>query len=135
MLSGVLWGTSISFRLFATVADGQGNPPSDTFKVAVVTTIGVVLAAAITALAATFQRDKSAPLATVSTTQDLIAELARRAEAAERREQILHRKYELIMRRVDELEGYCWRHQIDPDTGHAIVPGVPGSQEAAHGGT
>lgn len=106
-----------------SAATGASTGASDTLKVAIVTTIGVVLAAAITALAATFQRDKTAPLATAATTQDLITELSRRAEAAERREQILLRKNELLLRRVDELEGYCWRHQIDPSTGRVVTSG------------
>lgn len=116
----LVWLASAATQSFMA-SSASGSSTDNTFRVAIVTTIGVVLAAAITALATTFSRDRGAAPTVAATTKDFLNELQRRAEAAERREQILQRKTELLSRRVDELEGYCWRHLVDPNTGLAIT--------------
>lgn len=114
---------------FAYLAAGGGD--GSAFKVAIVTTAGVVIAAGLTAFAATFQkRSTTEPTSAVpppvllppsvvgsQTADDLIkltrqmrSELIRRAERAERRA-------EAAEVRIDELEALCWSHGVNPQTG------------------
>jgi hypothetical protein len=108
----------------------EGNTPqvpnSDTssYKIAIITTIGVIIAAAITAAATTIQRRRDVP---TDGTQDLIAELQRRAATAEAKVSDLAAKEDSLAYRVDELEGYCWQNGIDPRDGKPVArPGPSG---------
>lgn len=95
----------------------SSSPQDSTFKVAIVTTAGVVIAAAITSYAATFNRKHDpapapAPApAPVDAAGDrlLREELIRRAETAERR-------CAEAERRNDQLEDLLWSHNINPNT-------------------
>lgn len=93
--------------------------PDNSVKIAIITALSVVVAAAITAYATTFTRhhrsDDDGP-----TEQDYVAELLRRAEVAERRFQRVEQRNESLIERVDDLERYCWRNGIDPNDGHSV---------------
>lgn len=102
-----------SHLLSFLLVDGTTSPPSDnTLKVALVTGAAAVVAAAITAIAATFQRSRpvAALLPTSQEDEDLESELRRRAESAEGQVATLNM-------RVAQLERYLYLAHIDPDTG------------------
>lgn len=102
--------------LFATGTQTAPATPDNTLKVALISGLAAVVAAAITAFAATFQ--KSRPIEQFMRTEqqlqqddvDLETELRRRAETAE----------DLVMardRRIAQLERYLYVNHIDPETG------------------
>lgn len=107
---------------YSILASDPAGPSDNSLKIAIVTAVSVVIAAAITAIATTLQRrrDSGAAPASTSTAQDFISELLRRAEVAERRNTTLESQKDSLTNRVDELESICWRHGIDPDTGQSI---------------
>lgn len=99
----------------------NGPPVQDnSLKIAIITAASVVIAAAITAFASTFTRARRNEN---RTEQEYVDELVRRAEVAERRAQRMEESRDSLQDRVDELEGYCWRAGIDPNTGHPVVQG------------
>lgn len=108
------------------LADGVTGPapipsaPDQSVKIAIITAISVVIAAAFTAISATFTKRHNSdhPHAT---DQDYMDELVRRAEVAERRSNRLEQQRDLLTERVDELERYLWRAGVDPNTGDAVT--------------
>lgn len=100
------------------------TPPiaDNSVKIAIITAISVVFAAAITAVSATFTKRHSGD----ESEQDYVDELVRRAEVAERRSSRLEEHRDSLLDRVDELERYCWRAGIDPNTGDTVVHIPPG---------
>lgn len=104
--------------LFADPATSVPAPTDNGLKIAVITAISVVLAAAITAVATTLQRRREDT--SEVTSQDFITELLRRAEVAETRSASLEARNESLTSRVDELENHCWRHGVDPNTGNLV---------------
>jgi hypothetical protein len=114
------------------LAEGVTNTPppvpDNSVKIAIITAISVVLAAAITAISATFTRrgrDEDH-----QSDQDYVDELVRRSEVAERRSTRLENQRDSLLDRVDELERYCWRAGIDPNTGDPVVPTRSGGDES-----
>jgi hypothetical protein len=112
--------------LLDLLADASANPPDNSVKIAIITALSVVVAAAITGFATTFHRRKSdseeeSP-SVASGAQNFVAELLRRAEVAERHVDTLERKNESLVQRVDELERLAWHNGIDPNTGETVMP-------------
>lgn len=105
-----------------TVTNNTPPAPDNSVKIAIITAMSVVLAAAITAVSATFTRRHDDD---VRADQDYVDELVRRAEVAERRVTHLEHQRDSLNERVDELERYCWRAGIDPNTGEPVVPAHP----------
>lgn len=101
----------------SSTAPGQVlNQPSDnSLKIAIVTAISVVFAAAITALATTITRHREG-----EGSSDYVSELIRRAEVAENRSSILEVRNDSLTARVDELEDTCWHNGVDPNTGRRV---------------
>ena len=89
------------------VAPGSSTGLDSSVKVAIVTTIGVVLAAGITAIASTFQREKS-PRSTVTAadkyTRDYINGLLQD-----------QREYRKLQKKYNSLREGCIEHGLDPD--------------------
>lgn len=95
---------------------------SDSVKIAIITAISVVLAAAITAVSATFTKRHSND---THSEQFYVDELVRRAEIAETRAGRLEELRDGLLKQIDVLEGYCWRAGVDPNTGESVVVGPP----------
>jgi hypothetical protein len=92
------------------LGDGSGSagsPPDQTVKVAIIGAAALVFGTAITAFAATFQRNRE-PESTSAA--DVVAELRRRAEYAET-------ALAAANARIDLLEGYCMDNNVNPHTG------------------
>lgn len=90
----------------AVVASGSSGS-SDTVKVAIVTAIGVVLAAAITAIASTFQREKSAK-STVPASDTLTRDYVRGLVQDQKELRKLQIRYA-------HLREACLERHLDPD--------------------
>lgn len=121
------------YELLAS-ASRLSNPsvptPTDTssLKIAIITAISVVIAAAITAAATTIQRRRDHQN-TADVSQDFIAELQRRATTAEAQVASLTERYQSSQQRVDELEDYCWQNGVDPRTGEPVRGNPPADGE------
>lgn len=116
----------------ASNAPTSVTPPSSDggVRIAIITAISVVVAAAITAFATTLNKHHGAE---DNDDHDYIAELVRRAEVAEARINSLEHRNDSLVDRVDELERYCWRAGIDPNTGSSVVVGNSGPKGGSHG--
>lgn len=115
------------------IAEGVSTAPTpsitipsstdNSVKIAIITAISVVIAAAITAISATFTKRHASGN---DSDQDYVDELVRRAEVAERRVARLEDERDTLLSRVDQLETYCWRAGIDANSGNPVVPIHPG---------
>lgn len=97
----------LNLLLLAAPSSGSSSADDSALKVAVVTAVGVVLAAAITAFASTFQRERSArsTQAADQTFTKQYIETLQRDQRELRRVQLL---YTLLR------EG-CFENNVDPD--------------------
>lgn len=116
-----------NYHLFfwvAQTADGAvDSGSSDTFKVALVTTGGVVIAAFFGLLGVTFNRDKKQPAPLPAPDDDddsLAAELTRRALVAESQCTEQLRLINEQLKEIKVLRDYLWEHGINPYTLKAI---------------
>jgi len=105
----------------------SGGGDNNSLKIAIISTLGIVVAAAITAIFATFRRDTSIVTApTPQTTTDYITELVRRATEAETQ---LHAKDTIIQQRdneIDRLNRILLIARIDPTNGRPLSGSGPG---------
>lgn len=102
--------------LHLLAANGPPATPDNSVKIAIITAVSVVIAAAITAISATFTRRHTQN----DGSQHYVDELVRRAEVAERRCVTLESTNQSLTSRVDDLEAYCWRAGVDPTTGKQV---------------
>lgn len=107
---------------FLLSAGESSTPPDNTLKVALVTGAAVVVAAAITAFAATFQRSRPIPalLPPAMDDEDLETELRRRAKVAEDRASLVEGQIAELTQRIAKLERYLYLAHIDPNTGEPL---------------
>lgn len=113
-----LLGSHLLGLIFAAGSTGTAasTPPDNTFKVALVSGAAIVVAAAVTAFAATFQKSRPVeamiPPSVYDNNEDgeLENELRRRAELAEDR-------VTSQAARITQLERLLYLNHIDPDTG------------------
>lgn len=117
---------------YASPATTTGD--STSLKIAIISTLGLVLAAAITAIFATFRKDTAITIApNPATTTDYIAELIRRATEAEHKADILTASLESEQHTVrerdieiDRLTRILLMARIDPATGGPLPTINPG---------
>lgn len=129
------------FLLVSLLADAvpAGGGDSNSVKIAIISTLGIVLAAAITAIFATFRRDQGITIApTPATTTDYIAELIRRATEAEHKTEILEASLEAEQQTVrvrdveiDRLTRILLVARIDPANGGPLPIINPGGTNEA----
>jgi flagellar basal body-associated protein FliL len=115
------------FLLVSLLADASPASAGDSnsLKIAIISTLGLVLAAAITAIFATFRKDTSITIApNPATTTDYIAELIRRATEAEHKSDVIQASLEAEQQTVrvrdmelDRLTRILLVARIDPATG------------------
>lgn len=101
-------------EIIRLLADSSGPPSTDnSVKIAIITAVSVVIAAAITAFATTFTRGHDEP----DSDQDYVDELVRRAESAEDRCQGLEAKLLSETANAYRYREYLVAAGYNPDTG------------------
>lgn len=113
------------FLLVSLLADTAPSGSGENLKIAIISTLGLVLAAAITAIFATFRKDQSITIApNPATTTDYIAELIRRATEAEHKAETLQASLDAEQQttrvrdlEIDRLTRMLLVARIDPATG------------------
>lgn len=103
-------------RILAETGSSGPPAPDNSVKIAVITAISVVIAAALTAFATTFTRNHDEP----DSDQDYVDELLRRAEVAENRCQTLEAKLVQETANAYRYREYLIAAGYNPDTGSPV---------------